>query len=75
MKHIKHINNLGNSESLDENAKSKAVRVIADLGKHATLAMVQYLSDNPELISDMWAKLKDSAESSTKVQNAITDLD
>lgn len=69
---VKKLNEfIDNDQSLEE-SKSAVARALASLGKHAALAIVQYLSDNPDVISDVFDNLKNSGD--PKVSKQISKL-
>lgn len=60
MKYIKDINEINSNLSVNEGAKETALKFLSRAGKHATMAIIQYLNENPDLITDVFQGLEDS---------------
>ena len=69
---VKKLNEFIDNEQSLEESKSTAIKALASLGKHASLAIVQYLADNPDVITDVFDNLKNSGDS--KVSRELSKL-
>lgn len=60
MQHIRYINEFNSADELNENGLAdKAIGLLSKAGKHATLAIIQYLNENPEVLTDVFDALGD----------------
>lgn len=68
---MKHIKLYEDYNHINE-SKSKAVSILAKIGKHAVTAIVTYLVQNPEVIQSVFKNLESSSD--PKVKGAMKDL-
>jgi single-stranded DNA-specific DHH superfamily exonuclease len=66
MKHIKKINEFNN---LEEMSIEESSEILKKMGTHATIAIVKYLQENPELIRNVMDLLFQSKDK--KVQKSL----
>ena len=58
MKHIKYINEFNSMDELSEAAMAdKVKKILGSAGKHATIAIIQYLNENPDIIKDVFTSV------------------
>ena len=69
MKHIKPINEFNN---LEEMSIEESSQILKKMGTHATIAIVQYLQENPELIKSVMDLLFQSKNK--KLQKSLTNF-
>ena len=66
MKHIKKIYEFEDTGIFNE---ANAADILSKMGKHASIAIINYLQENPELIKNVWDSLVNSGNS--KVEKNI----